>query len=172
MGISFVNLQALWYGYAVWSILCVFDGGTSLHTKIPLLCEMKHCIVSYTISLYCENFTSVSLCPLYYAVCRKCINKKINDEDLDHCPVCKIDLGCTPAEKLRYSSRDISLYESIMNLWETIYLYVACFAKCCCTFLAFKIHVYLATFPGFHTISLCFHWIMRCCNKNFITKSS
>nr|CAB3466413.1 unnamed protein product [Digitaria exilis] len=37
-------------------------------------------------------------------LCRKCINKKINDEDLDHCPVCKIDLGCTPAEKLRDGS--------------------------------------------------------------------
>uniref|UniRef100_A0A0A9CYU7 RING-type domain-containing protein n=1 Tax=Arundo donax TaxID=35708 RepID=A0A0A9CYU7_ARUDO len=38
---------------------------------------------------------------LYYAVCRKCIYKKLNDEELDHCPVCKIDLGCAPVEKLR-----------------------------------------------------------------------
>jgi len=27
--------------------------------------------------------------------------EKINDEDLDCCPVCKIDLGCDPEEKLR-----------------------------------------------------------------------
>lgn len=54
------------------------------------------------------------LCPHYfelfswhYAVCRKCIYKKLNDEECDHCPVCKIDLGCAPIEKLRYSSPDL-----------------------------------------------------------------
>ena len=90
--------------------LCVFNGKEFLCIQQFLfLCEIKHCIVSYTISLYLEILTSISLCSLYYAVCRKCIYKKLNDEDLDHCPVCKIDLGCTPAEKLRYSSCDLSL---------------------------------------------------------------
>jgi len=27
--------------------------------------------------------------------------EKINDEDVDCCPVCNIDLGCDPEEKLR-----------------------------------------------------------------------
>ena len=80
-----------------------------VYSKFHFLCEIKHCIVPYTVSLYFEILTSVFLCSLYYAVCRKCIYKKLNDEDLDHCPVCKIDLGCTPAEKLRYSSCDLSL---------------------------------------------------------------
>jgi hypothetical protein len=74
---------------------------------------MKHCVVPYSNSLYYEVLTSIVLCSLYYAVCRKCIYKKLNDEDLDHCPVCKIDLGCTPVEKLRYFSRDPSLYETV-----------------------------------------------------------
>nr|CAB3498256.1 unnamed protein product [Digitaria exilis] len=34
-------------------------------------------------------------------VCRECIMGKINDEDVDCCPVCNIDLGCDPEEKLR-----------------------------------------------------------------------
>ncbi|KAL6007344.1 hypothetical protein ACLOJK_032841 [Asimina triloba] len=31
----------------------------------------------------------------------KCIYDKLNDEELDCCPMCNIDLGCTPVEKLR-----------------------------------------------------------------------
>ncbi|KAG6403028.1 hypothetical protein SASPL_135243 [Salvia splendens] len=31
----------------------------------------------------------------------KCINKKLSDEELECCPVCNIDLGCVPLEKLR-----------------------------------------------------------------------
>jgi len=27
--------------------------------------------------------------------------EKINDDDVDCCPVCNIDLGCDPEEKLR-----------------------------------------------------------------------
>jgi hypothetical protein len=53
------------------------------------------------------------LCSLYDAVCRKCIYQKFNDAELDRCPVCKINLGCTPAEKLRYFSCDLSFKEFI-----------------------------------------------------------
>jgi hypothetical protein len=35
------------------------------------------------------------------AVCRKCIHDKFNDEEVECCPVCKRNLGCTPVEKLR-----------------------------------------------------------------------
>ncbi|KAH6755420.1 DREB2A-interacting protein 2 [Perilla frutescens var. hirtella] len=34
-------------------------------------------------------------------VCRKCINKKLSNEEMECCPVCNIDLGCVPMEKLR-----------------------------------------------------------------------
>lgn len=38
------------------------------------------------------------------SVCRKCIYRKISDEDVDSCPVCNIHLGCIPEEKLRFSA--------------------------------------------------------------------
>lgn len=43
----------------------------------------------------------VSLVTLPLTVCRECIMKKINDDEVDCCPVCSIDLGCDPEEKLR-----------------------------------------------------------------------
>ncbi|TVU45102.1 hypothetical protein EJB05_04575, partial [Eragrostis curvula] len=43
--------------------------------------------------------TAITEC--LHAFCRECIMKEINDEDADHCPVCNIDLGCDPEEKLR-----------------------------------------------------------------------
>ncbi|XP_062204652.1 E3 ubiquitin protein ligase DRIP2-like [Phragmites australis] len=46
-----------------------------------------------------RDATTISEC--LHTFCRKCIYKKLNDEEQDHCPVCKIDLGCTPLEKLR-----------------------------------------------------------------------
>ncbi|KAJ4796420.1 E3 ubiquitin protein ligase DRIP2 [Rhynchospora pubera] len=36
-----------------------------------------------------------------HTFCRKCITKKIADEDEECCPVCKTDLGCSAFEKLR-----------------------------------------------------------------------
>ncbi|KAF3456894.1 hypothetical protein FNV43_RR01548 [Rhamnella rubrinervis] len=43
--------------------------------------------------------TTMSEC--LHTFCRKCIYEKITEEELDHCPVCNINLGCTPLEKLR-----------------------------------------------------------------------
>ncbi|CAN6297834.1 unnamed protein product [Urochloa humidicola] len=43
--------------------------------------------------------TAITQC--LHTFCRECIMKKINDEDIDCCPVCDIDLGCDPEEKLR-----------------------------------------------------------------------
>uniref|UniRef100_A0A804P851 RING-type domain-containing protein n=1 Tax=Zea mays TaxID=4577 RepID=A0A804P851_MAIZE len=43
--------------------------------------------------------TAVALC--LHTFCRDCIVEKINDDDADCCPVCNIDLGCDPEEKLR-----------------------------------------------------------------------
>ncbi|KAB5557517.1 hypothetical protein DKX38_008426 [Salix brachista] len=36
-----------------------------------------------------------------FALTRKCIYKRISDEGLDSCPICNINLGCIPLEKLR-----------------------------------------------------------------------
>ncbi|XP_066368586.1 E3 ubiquitin protein ligase DRIP2-like isoform X2 [Miscanthus floridulus] len=43
--------------------------------------------------------TAITLC--LHTFCRGCIMEKINDEEIDCCPVCDIDLGCDPEEKLR-----------------------------------------------------------------------
>ncbi|XP_041992916.1 E3 ubiquitin protein ligase DRIP2-like [Salvia splendens] len=36
-----------------------------------------------------------------HTFCRKCIYKKLSDEEMECCPVCNIDLGCVALEKLR-----------------------------------------------------------------------
>ncbi|XP_021290821.1 E3 ubiquitin protein ligase DRIP2-like [Herrania umbratica] len=46
-----------------------------------------------------KDATSISEC--LHTFCRKCIYEKITEEELDSCPVCNIDLGCAPLEKLR-----------------------------------------------------------------------
>ncbi|GFY90695.1 ABI3-interacting protein 3 [Actinidia rufa] len=43
--------------------------------------------------------TTISVC--LHTFCRKCIYQKLSDEEVDSCPVCDIDLGCIPVEKLR-----------------------------------------------------------------------
>nr|GMD61014.1 E3 ubiquitin protein ligase DRIP2-like [Ipomoea batatas] len=47
-----------------------------------------------------RNPLTVHLVKLY-PVCRKCIYKKLSDEESECCPICNIDLGCVPLEKLR-----------------------------------------------------------------------
>ncbi|CAN1132025.1 E3 ubiquitin protein ligase DRIP2 [Linum perenne] len=51
----------------------------------------------------CDNLlrqpTTISLC--LHTFCRKCIYKRFSDDEVDTCPVCDIDLGCVPVEKLR-----------------------------------------------------------------------
>ncbi|KAJ8770273.1 hypothetical protein K2173_012743 [Erythroxylum novogranatense] len=46
-----------------------------------------------------KEATTISLC--LHTFCRKCIYVKLSDEEVDCCPVCKIDLGVLPVEKLR-----------------------------------------------------------------------
>ncbi|KAL6894636.1 hypothetical protein ACP4OV_008734 [Aristida adscensionis] len=46
-----------------------------------------------------RDATTVSEC--LHTFCRKCIYEKFNDEEVECCPVCKKNLGCTPVEKLR-----------------------------------------------------------------------
>ncbi|KAL9235116.1 hypothetical protein vseg_009909 [Gypsophila vaccaria] len=51
----------------------------------------------------CHNLlkeaTTISLC--LHTFCRKCIYEKLSDEDFCSCPVCDINLGCIPEDKLR-----------------------------------------------------------------------
>ncbi|KAF7804681.1 E3 ubiquitin protein ligase DRIP2-like [Senna tora] len=46
-----------------------------------------------------RDATTISEC--LHTFCRKCIYDKITDEELECCPICNIDLGCVPLEKLR-----------------------------------------------------------------------
>ncbi|XP_057957592.1 E3 ubiquitin protein ligase DRIP2-like [Malania oleifera] len=46
-----------------------------------------------------NDATTISEC--LHTFCRKCIYEKITNDEVDSCPVCNIDLGCTPLEKLR-----------------------------------------------------------------------
>ncbi|KAG8663348.1 hypothetical protein MANES_01G201200v8 [Manihot esculenta] len=46
-----------------------------------------------------KDATTISEC--LHTFCRKCIYHKISDEGVDCCPICNIDLGCVPLEKLR-----------------------------------------------------------------------
>ncbi|XP_039025073.1 E3 ubiquitin protein ligase DRIP2-like isoform X2 [Hibiscus syriacus] len=46
-----------------------------------------------------RDATTISEC--LHTFCRKCIYGKIEDEELECCPICNIDLGCVPLEKLR-----------------------------------------------------------------------
>ncbi|TKV92410.1 hypothetical protein SEVIR_9G161500v4 [Setaria viridis] len=54
-----------------------------------------------------RDATTISEC--LHTFCRKCIYQNFNDEEVECCPVCKIDLGCTPTEKLRadHSLQDV-----------------------------------------------------------------
>jgi hypothetical protein len=44
------------------------------------------------------------------------VYQKLNGEGLDRCPVCKINLGRTPVEKLRYFSCDLSFKEFVSSV--------------------------------------------------------
>ncbi|XP_028125891.1 E3 ubiquitin protein ligase DRIP2-like isoform X2 [Camellia sinensis] len=46
-----------------------------------------------------RDATTISEC--LHTFCRKCIYKKISDEELECCPICNVDLGSVPLEKLR-----------------------------------------------------------------------
>ncbi|XP_022761109.1 E3 ubiquitin protein ligase DRIP2-like [Durio zibethinus] len=56
-----------------------------------------------------EDATTISEC--LHTFCKKCIYEKIKEEELDSCPVCTIDLGCAPLEKLRADNN----WQDIMN---------------------------------------------------------
>ncbi|XP_038985502.1 E3 ubiquitin protein ligase DRIP2-like [Phoenix dactylifera] len=56
-----------------------------------MTCQICHKLVT--------DATAISEC--LHIFCKKCIFEKLADEEVSHCPVCNIDLGCNPFEKLR-----------------------------------------------------------------------
>ncbi|KAL6516142.1 hypothetical protein OROGR_019447 [Orobanche gracilis] len=49
--------------------------------------------------LFRESTTIIEC--LHTVFCRKCLYKKLSDEEMECCPLCNIELGCVPLEKLR-----------------------------------------------------------------------
>ncbi|KAG2694045.1 hypothetical protein I3760_08G123200 [Carya illinoinensis] len=60
---------------------------------------LKACMTCPLCNKLLKEATTISMC--LHTFCRKCIYEKFSDEEVDHCPVCNIDLGFLPAEKLR-----------------------------------------------------------------------
>ncbi|MED6202711.1 hypothetical protein PIB30_108265, partial [Stylosanthes scabra] len=61
--------------------------------------KLQACITCPLCHHLLRDATTISLC--LHTFCRKCIYEKLSDEDMDCCPVCYIDLGCLPLQKLR-----------------------------------------------------------------------
>ncbi|XP_065863174.1 E3 ubiquitin protein ligase DRIP2-like isoform X2 [Euphorbia lathyris] len=61
--------------------------------------KLAPCITCPLCNKFFRDATTISEC--LHSFCRKCIYQKINDEEYDTCPVCNINLGCLPLEKLR-----------------------------------------------------------------------
>ncbi|KAL6637260.1 hypothetical protein ACP70R_024832 [Stipagrostis hirtigluma subsp. patula] len=60
---------------------------------------LKRCMTCPLCRRLLRDATTVSEC--LHTFCRKCIYQKFNDEEVECCPVCNKNLGCTPVEKLR-----------------------------------------------------------------------
>ncbi|RYR02435.1 hypothetical protein Ahy_B06g081225 isoform A [Arachis hypogaea] len=61
--------------------------------------KLQACITCPLCHKLLRDATTISLC--LHTFCRKCIYKKLSDDEMDCCPVCYVDLGCLPLQKLR-----------------------------------------------------------------------
>ncbi|KAI3741916.1 hypothetical protein L1987_59595 [Smallanthus sonchifolius] len=61
--------------------------------------ELAACMTCPICNKLFRDATTIPEC--LHTFCRKCIHKKLTDEELECCPICSIDLGCVPLEKLR-----------------------------------------------------------------------
>lgn len=61
--------------------------------------ELAACMTCPICNKLFRDATTISEC--LHTFCRKCIRKKLSIEELECCPICNIDLGCVPLEKLR-----------------------------------------------------------------------
>lgn len=60
---------------------------------------LESCMTCPLCNKLLKEATTISLC--LHTFCRKCIYEKLSDEGMDCCPVCDIELGCLPVDKLR-----------------------------------------------------------------------
>ncbi|KAJ8632758.1 hypothetical protein MRB53_026094 [Persea americana] len=60
---------------------------------------LKACMTCPLCNKLLKDATTISEC--LHTFCRKCIYEKLNDDEMDSCPICNTDLGCAPLEKLR-----------------------------------------------------------------------
>ncbi|CAA7026391.1 unnamed protein product [Microthlaspi erraticum] len=60
---------------------------------------MRTCLSCPLCDRILRDATSISEC--LHTFCRKCIYEKITEDEIESCPVCNIDLGGAPLEKLR-----------------------------------------------------------------------
>lgn len=69
--------------------------------------ELAACMTCPICNKLFRDATTIPEC--LHTFCRKCIRKKLVDEELECCPICNIDLGCVPMEKLRpdHSLQDV-----------------------------------------------------------------
>ncbi|CAK8572123.1 unnamed protein product [Lathyrus sativus] len=60
-----------------------------------------------------RNATVISEC--LHTFCRECIERKIVDENLNHCPTCNVDLGGSPLDKLRTDKNTMALISKVLT---------------------------------------------------------
>ncbi|KAE8721980.1 DREB2A-interacting protein 2 isoform 3 [Hibiscus syriacus] len=74
--------------------------GGSHHRVVKVKGEtLESCMTCPLCNKLLKEATTISLC--LHTFCRKCIYEKLSDEGMDCCPVCNIELGCLPVDKLR-----------------------------------------------------------------------
>ncbi|KAF8394333.1 hypothetical protein HHK36_020541 [Tetracentron sinense] len=61
--------------------------------------KLEACMTCPLCNKLLNEATTISEC--LHTFCRRCIYEKLTDEEVDCCPICNIDLGCVPVEKLR-----------------------------------------------------------------------
>ncbi|KAJ6413796.1 hypothetical protein OIU84_006573 [Salix udensis] len=75
--------------------------GTDVRYSLLVLNKLYPLIPSLSRNLWLFSDLILKSCLNSKPVCRKCIYEKLSDEEVDCCPVCNIDLGCLPVDKLR-----------------------------------------------------------------------
>ncbi|XP_039062796.1 E3 ubiquitin protein ligase DRIP2-like isoform X2 [Hibiscus syriacus] len=74
--------------------------GGSHHRVVEVKREtLESCMTCPLCNKLLKEATTISLC--LHTFCRKCIYGKLSDEGMDCCPICDIELGCLPVDKLR-----------------------------------------------------------------------
>ncbi|KAJ7979941.1 E3 ubiquitin protein ligase DRIP2 [Quillaja saponaria] len=71
---------------------------TSQRIKVERM-KFAACMTCLLCNKLFREATTISEC--LHSFCRKCIYKKIADQNLRCCPVCNVDLGCAPRDKIR-----------------------------------------------------------------------